>query len=98
MRMRKVCFFVVYILYYFAGLRFEPHKLTSARKSVFFRSCHHTCKENRKKNNFECIKCGYIEMADYVAAINIAARASVNEPRSSTFFYGSYKPRGFSTG
>ena len=60
--------------------------------------CHHTCKENRKKNKFECIKCGYIEMADYVGAINIAARASVNEPHSSTSFYGSYKPRGFSTG
>ena len=53
--------------------------------------CHHTCKENRKKNKFECIKCGYIEMADYVAAINIAARASVNEPHGSTSFYGSYE-------
>jgi putative transposase len=38
--------------------------------------CQHIDKRNRKTRNlFECLKCGYIETADYVAAINIAAKA-----------------------
>ncbi|HXX99049.1 MAG TPA: zinc ribbon domain-containing protein, partial [Candidatus Bathyarchaeia archaeon] len=37
-------------------------------------------KRNRKTRSiFECLKCGYMEMADYVAACNIAARAAVNQ-------------------
>jgi hypothetical protein len=31
----------------------------------------------RNKNQFECLQSGYEDMADYVAAINIAARAAV---------------------
>ena len=34
--------------------------------------CHYIDARNRKKNQFECLRCGYTEMADYVAAINIA--------------------------
>ena len=52
---------------------------------------------NRKtRDQFECIKCDYKEMADYVAATNIAARAAVNQPHGSVSFYDSYKPRCFS--
>jgi transposase len=36
-------------------------------------------KKNRNKNQ-ECLQCGYNDMADYVAAINIAARAAVKQP------------------
>ena len=47
--------------------------------------CQHIDKRNRKTRNlFECLKCGYMEMADYVAAINIAVkawpRAAVKQP------------------
>ena len=34
--------------------------------------CRYVDKKNRKKNKFECLKCGYKEMSDYVAALNIA--------------------------
>ena len=38
--------------------------------------CQHIDKKNRKTRNlFECLKCGYMETADYVAAINIAVKA-----------------------
>jgi putative transposase len=46
-------------------------------------SCKYIDKRNRKnQNDFECLQCHYKEMADYVAAKNIAdkARVSVNEP------------------
>ncbi|MGB8937317.1 MAG: zinc ribbon domain-containing protein, partial [Candidatus Nitrosopolaris sp.] len=39
--------------------------------------CQYVNKKNRNKNQFECLQCGYKDMADYVAAINIAARAAV---------------------
>jgi transposase len=29
-------------------------------------------KKNRKKNRIECLKCGYKDMADYMAVVNIA--------------------------
>jgi anaerobic ribonucleoside-triphosphate reductase len=33
--------------------------------------CQYVNKKNRNKNQFECLQCGYKDMADYVAAINI---------------------------
>ena len=58
--------------------------------------CRHIDKRNRKTRNlFECLKCGYMEMADYVAAINIAAkawpRAAVKQPIVADLI-SSYKP------
>ncbi len=53
---------------------------------VFFRSvspfktsqrcpgCTHTQRENRKGEEFECLKCGYAEQADYVGSLNILHR------------------------
>jgi transposase len=53
-------------------------------------------KRNRNKNQFECLTCHYTEMADYVAALNIA-EVTVNQPTyGSTTFYGSCKPSCFS--
>jgi putative transposase len=49
--------------------------------------CLYIDKRNRKTRSiFECLKCGYIEMADYVAACNIAARAAVNQPIVAPLF------------
>ena len=36
--------------------------------------CHYVDKKNRNKNQFQCLQCGYKDMTDYVAAINIAAQ------------------------
>jgi putative transposase len=52
-------------------------------------SCEYIDKRNRKsRNDFECLQCGYKEMADYVAARNIAAnaRAAVNQPIVAPLF------------
>lgn len=38
-------------------------------------NCGHTCKENRKKQNFKCVACGHKLDADINAAINIRERA-----------------------
>jgi IS605 OrfB family transposase len=38
------------------------------------------------RNDFRCIQCGYEAMADYVAAINIAARALIDEPIVAPLF------------
>ncbi len=44
-------------------------------------SCGHTEKANRKtQSRFQCVCCGHIANADQSAAINIAARATVNQP------------------
>lgn len=51
--------------------------------------CHYIDKRNRQsRNDFECLQCHYSEMADYVAAINIAdkARVSVNKPMVAPLF------------
>ena len=49
--------------------------------------CHHVDRKNRKtRNDFECLKCHYTEMADYVAAVNIAARVAVNQPMVAPLF------------
>jgi putative transposase len=42
--------------------------------------CQHVDKKNRNNNQFECLQSGYKDMADYVAARNIAARAAVEQP------------------
>lgn len=43
--------------------------------------CHCIDKRNRpSRSQFKCIQCGYEAMADHVAAINIAARAGVDQP------------------
>ena len=61
--------------------------------------CHHIGRRNRPtRNEFKCIECGYEAMADYAAAQNIAARASVNEPIVAPLFSGSYKPIPFTGG
>ncbi len=43
--------------------------------------CGHIAKANRKtQDKFLCIDCGFAGLADYIAAINIGRRASVNAP------------------
>ncbi len=43
--------------------------------------CGHVDKANRKtQSKFLCVVCGFSELADYVAAINIGRRAAVNLP------------------
>jgi putative transposase len=49
--------------------------------------CEYIDQKNRKsRNDFECLQCGYKEMADYVAALNIRNRAVVNQPIVAPFF------------
>lgn len=36
--------------------------------------CNHTQRENRKGENFKCLKCGFSEQADYVGSLNIRDR------------------------
>lgn len=46
-------------------------------------ACGHTEKANRKSQAlFHCVVCGYSGPADYIAACNIASRASVNRPNA----------------
>ena len=60
--------------------------------------CQYIDKKNRNKNQFECLQCGYKDMADYVAAVNIAARAANTWPRAAVKqpivadLISSYKP------
>jgi transposase len=55
--------------------------------------CQYVDKKNRNKNQFECLQCGYMDrLANYVAAINIAARAAVKQPIVPDLI-SSYKPR-----
>lgn len=47
--------------------------------------CGHVDKANRKtQSEFSCTSCGFAELADYIAAVNISRRASVNTPYIST--------------
>ena len=55
--------------------------------------CQYVDKKNRNKNQFECLVCGYKDMADYVAALNIADRA-VKQPIVADLI-SSYKPTEF---
>ena len=58
--------------------------------------CQYIDKRNRKtQNQFECLQCGYKEMADYVAAVNIAARAAVKQPIVGETLISTYKPTEF---
>jgi len=55
--------------------------------------CHTINKRNRPaRDRFSCISCGFAGPADYVAALNIAARATVNLPIVAPTLTGSYKP------
>jgi IS605 OrfB family transposase len=50
-------------------------------------SCGCIDKKNRKTQElFKCITCGFSELADYTASLNIKARASVNMPYASNCF------------
>ena len=43
--------------------------------------CKHTERANRpNRDTFRCVQCGFSGNADHIAAINIAARAAVNQP------------------
>ena len=56
-------------------------------------SCGYIDQRNRKsRNEFECLQCKYKEMADYVAAKNIAVMAAVNRPIVAETLISSYKP------
>jgi putative transposase len=47
--------------------------------------CGHVSRSNRKsQSEFCCDQCGHVALADHAAAINIAARASVDAPMVST--------------
>ncbi|MFN8494173.1 MAG: transposase [Caldilineaceae bacterium] len=46
--------------------------------------CSHVDKANRPaQSKFSCVVCGYSDLADYVAARNIASRAAVSQPHIS---------------
>lgn len=56
--------------------------------------CHNIDARNRPtRDHFKCTECGYEAMADYVAACNIAARASVKEPIVAPLFSAVTSPR-----
>jgi putative transposase len=60
--------------------------------------CEYIDQRNRKsRNDFECLQCGYKEMADYIGALNIRNRAmaAVNQPIVAETLISSYKPRCF---
>ncbi len=49
--------------------------------------CHHISRSNRPtRNDFHCVCCGFSGPADTIAAMNIAARVSVNMPIVARFF------------
>lgn len=53
------------------------------------------CNEKRNRptrDSFRCVQCGFAGPADHVAAMNIAARASVNKPIVSRDFYVNHVP------
>lgn len=59
------------------AVRYVDPRHTSRQCAV----CGHTEKANRKtQSHFRCVSCGHVANADQNAAINIAARATVNEP------------------
>jgi putative transposase len=76
-----------------------PLKIVSSKNtSRQCPSCQYIDQRNRKsRNDFECLQCGYREMADYVAARNIAVKSAVNQPIVAETLISSYKPRCFST-
>lgn len=49
--------------------------------------CKYIDQRNRKsRNEFECLQCGFKGMADYVGALNMKNRVSVNEPMVAPLF------------
>jgi IS605 OrfB family transposase len=47
--------------------------------------CHHIEKRNRKSQSlFSCVSCGFSMLADFNAAINISARAAIDQPINSS--------------
>ena len=55
--------------------------------------CGHNERGNRpNRDTFRCVQCSFSGNADHVAAINIAARASVNKPIVSGNFSGHFVP------
>ncbi len=61
--------------------------------SHFCPRCGVEAKQNRPtRDQFECVGCGFAGPADYIAALNIAARASVNMLIVAPTLTGSYKP------
>ena len=62
-----------------AGLPYT--EVNPAYTSQICSQCGHSSSKNRKtQSDFTCISCGLSINADLNAAINIAARASINEP------------------
>ncbi|MFZ0514147.1 MAG: zinc ribbon domain-containing protein [Candidatus Nitrosopolaris sp.] len=69
-----------------------PLKVVSPKNTRQCPKCQYIDTRNRKtRNKFECLQCGYMEIADHVAAINIAARAAVKQPIVADLI-SSYKP------
>jgi IS605 OrfB family transposase len=61
--------------------------------------CGHISKSNRKsQSNFTCNQCGFSANADYNAAVNIAARATVNSPMVSNSKSSGTMPRQLAAG
>ena len=61
--------------------------------------CGHVSKSNRKsQSNFTCNQCGFSANADYNAAVNIAARATVNSPMVSSLNGSETMPRQLAAG
>jgi putative transposase len=65
-----------------------PLKIVESKKtSRQCPKCQHIDQRNRKsRNEFECLQCGFKEMADYVGALNIKKRVPVNEPMVAPLF------------
>jgi len=57
--------------------------------------CGHNEKRNRpSRDRFKCVQCNFAGLSDYISAINIAERASVNTPIvSSDFFRHTLSPQ-----
>ena len=61
--------------------------------------CQHIDQRNRKsRNKFECLQCGFKEMADYVGALNIKNRVPVNEPMVAPLFSAVTSPHASAVG
>lgn len=59
--------------------------------------CGHNKRANRpNRDTFKCVRCGFAGQADHIAAINIAARADVNQPIVSGKSLGHFSSSGTS--
>lgn len=54
--------------------RVSFRSVNSYKTSQMCPECNHTQRENRKGENFKCLKCGFSEQADYVGSLNIRDR------------------------